>query len=190
MRKIVKRYQTVDPRGRVLARNTERLADDGYGRVSLATRTVAARCSGCGRFIGDLSELRGYCDYCRRRACCIQCETRCQVCSRRLCVGCRRGFVGQAAMTVCPICLFRLRRRQAFLDRYTLEKAAFERRMFVQRERAHLQTLYLQAERMRIMAQLQAARMRMMGQLAVMREINRLKLALFKARPFDGRYLR
>jgi len=84
-------------------------------------------------------------------------------------------------MTVCPICLVRLRQRQAVQDHLHARKVAFERQMLRQRELARLQALNLQVARIRVMAQLQSARLRTTGQLALIREMNRLKLALARA---------
>jgi len=187
VRKITKRFLTVDRAGQPLSSNSENLADDGRGRLSVTARRSATRCPSCGRPIVDVDQWRGRCDYCRVRRCCDHCETRCQVCSRVLCGHCRRGYVGQTPMSVCPICLFRLRRRQAFQDQLLLRKAAFERRMLRQRETTRLHVLHLQAARMRMMGQLQAARLRTTGQLAVIREINRLKLALARAYRYGRR---
>ena len=92
-------------------------------------------------------------------------------------------------MTVCPICLVRLRRRQVVQAQLFLRKVAFERQMLRQRELTRLQALNLQAAKARVMAQLQAARLRMTGQMAMIREMNRLKMALAKARQHGQRYL-
>ena len=181
MRRITKRFLTADRSGRVLSSNSERLTDDGRGHLNVTTRRMAAWCSSCHRPLTDTEQRRGRCDYCRRLTCCDACETRCSVCSRRLCGDCRRGFVGQTWMTVCPICLVRLRQRQAVQDHLHARKVAFERQMLRQRELARLQALNLQVARIRVMAQLQSARLRTTGQLALIREMNRLKLALARA---------
>lgn len=191
MKKILERFLTTDQSGRVLASNSKRLTDDGRGRTNLTTRSAAFYCPSCHRPITDINGLLGRCDYCRSRRCCSHCAVRCQACSRLLCGSCRRGHVGQTRIvTVCPICLVRLRQRQAFQDRLLIQKIAFQRRMLGQREVTRLRALQLQAARTRTMGQLQAARMRMTGQLALIREINRLRLALAKERRFGGRYLR
>lgn len=189
MRRITKRFLTADRLGHVLSSNSERLTDDGHGHLNVTTRRIAAWCSGCHRPLTDMEQRRGRCDYCRLRTCCDACEVRCQVCSRRLCGDCRRGFVGQTWMTVCPICLVRLRQRQVFQDQLLVRKVVFERQMLRQRELARLQALNLQAAQVRVMAQLQAARLHMTGQLALIREMNRLKLALARAYRYGPRYL-
>ncbi len=175
MRRIVKRADTRDRYGRILAYSTERLADDGRGRVHVAAHESASWCPGCNRPVRDLGEFRGCCDYCRRRGTCVHCEARCQNCSRRLCGFCRRGFAGNTVITVCPTCQAQLHQRQAFQDRLTLQKVAFDRRTVVQREWTRVQALRLQAARMRAAAQLQAARIRMARQEAAMRELSRIK---------------
>ena len=190
MRKILKRFFTTDRSGRVLASNTERLTDNGRDRLSVTTRRAAIWCPSCRRPVTDVNGLRGRCDYCRIRSCCEHCETRCQVCSRRLCGHCRRGFVGNTGATVCPFCLVRMRQRQAFQDRLLMQIIVFQRQILRQREITRLRALQLQAAKMRTMGQLQAARIRMMGQLALVKEINRLRLALAKESRRGGRYLR
>ena len=189
MRRITKRFLTADRSGHVLSSNSERLTDDGRGHLNVTTRRVAAWCSSCHRPLTDTEQRRGCCDYCRLRSCCDACEVRCHVCSRRLCGYCRRGFVGQTSMTVCPICLVRLRQRQAFQDQLLVRKIAFERQMLRQRELTRLHALNLQAARVRVTAQLQAARLRTTGQLALIREMNRVRLALAKAYRYGPRYL-
>ena len=111
MKSILKRFIVTDRSGRPIAGNTERLTDNGRGRINLTVRRSASRCSNCHKPITDINQLRGGCDYCRIRSCCDNCDTKCQVCSRRLCGRCRRGFVGYIRVTVCPICLDWLRRR-------------------------------------------------------------------------------
>jgi len=187
-KKIMKRFLTVGRTGNVLGGNTENLVDDGRGRISFTARRLAGRCPSCRRPITDVAQQVGRCDYCRRGFC-DHCATRCQVCARRLCGDCRRGFVGRTWMTVCPICLVRLRQRQAFQDQLLMRKVAFERQMLRQRELTRLQALNLQAAKARVMAQLQAARLRMTGQMAMIREMNRLNMALAKARRYGQRYL-
>lgn len=191
MRRILKRFLTRDSRGRTLASNTERLRDDGNGNLHYSHYQTATWCTGCQRPVTDLNELRGRCEFCRSRNLCSQCgEVRCQACARRLCGFCRRGFAGSTPTTVCPICLIRLHRRQAFQDRLLLQQAAFGRRRLVQSEWARLQALRLQAERLRVTGHLQAARLRLNGQMAMMREMNRLRLALANMGRHGGRHLR
>lgn len=191
MKKILKRFLTTDRTGRVLASNTERLTDDGRGRLSLTTRRAAVWCPSCHRPITDINGLLGRCDYCRLRRCCEHCAVRCRGCSRLLCGYCRRGHIGQThVFTVCPICLVRLRQRQAFQDRLLLQKIAFQRQILRQREMTRLRGLQLQAARARASGQLQAARLRTTGQLALIREINKVRLALAKLRYDYVRHLR
>ena len=194
MKKILKQHLITSQNGRVLNRNTERLADNGRGRLNLTTRSTAIYCPNCQRPVTDINKLRGRCDYCRSQSCCENCETRCQVCSRRLCGRCRRGFVGQSSsVTVCPICLNHLRQRQAFNDRLLIQKIGSQRQIMHQREVTRLRALQLQAAGMRARNriqvaginsrnQMQIAKTRMNAKLAMIREINRLKIALLKER--------
>ena len=202
MKKISKRFLVTDQSGRVLDSNTEHLTDNGRGRINLTTRRTAVRCPNCRRPITDINKQRGRCDYCRTQSCCENCETRCRVCSRMLCGRCRRGFVGQSSIiTVCPICLNNLRRRQTFNDRLLMQKNRYQRQIMYQREVARLRALQLQAAsiraRNRIQVagmnarnQIQIAKTRMNGQLALIREINRLRIALNRERRNGGRYIR
>ncbi len=202
MKKISKRFLVTDQSGRVLDGNTEHLSDNGRGRINLTTRRTAVRCPNCRRPITDINKQRGRCDYCRTQSCCENCETRCRVCSRMLCGRCRRGFVGQSSIiTVCPICLNNLRRRQTFNDRLLMQKNRYQRQIMYQREVARLRALQLQAAsiraRNRIQVagmnarnQIQIAKTRMNGQLALIREINRLRIALNRERRNGGRYIR
>lgn len=191
MKKILKQFLITGPNGKVLKRNTERLTDNGRGRLNFTTRSTAIRCPNCRRPVTDINKLRGRCDYCRAQSCCENCETRCRGCSRRLCGRCRRGFVGQSSIiTVCPICLNRLRQRQAFNDRLLIQKIRYQRQIMHQREIARLRALQLQAAGMRARNQIQIAKTRMNGKLALIREINRLKIALNKKRRNSGRNIR
>src|SRR5688572_17322684 len=108
MRRVVRRYLTRDVNGRALAVQSERLTDDGLGAMHLSSERTAASCSGCQRPGLELSELRGVCDWCHARGCCVHCLSTCQVCSRKLCGCCRLGFVGPPPLTVCAVCLQRL----------------------------------------------------------------------------------
>ena len=194
MKTILKQHLITSQNGKVLNRNTERLTDNGRGRLNLTTRSTAIYCPNCQRPVTDISKLRGRCDICRIKSCCENCETRCRVCSRRLCGRCRRGFVGQSSIiTVCPICLNHLRQRQSFNDRLLIQKIRSQRQITHQREVAKLRALQLQAAGIRSRNQIQIAGMksrnqmqvaktRMSGKLAVLREINRLKIALLKER--------
>ena len=169
MRLILRRTQTRDPRGRTLASQSERLTDDGNGRVQVTETTSAVWCPGCRRPVTNLSELHGRCDHCRVAALCVQCEVRCQACSRRLCGRCRRGFVGARAMTVCPVCLPRLFARQAYLDRLALRQQALQRASLQHRDWIRLQQLRLHLAQYRTNAQLAASRERNRTMLAIMR---------------------
>lgn len=134
MKKILKQHLITSQNGKVLTRNTERLTDNGRGRINLTTRRTATQCPNCNRPITDINKQRGRCDYCRAQSCCENCETKCQVCSRRLCGRCRRGFVGQSStITVCPICLNHLRQRQVFNDRLLIQKIRDQRQIMHQR---------------------------------------------------------
>ncbi len=187
MKKIQKRFLVTDQSGRVLDSNTEHLTDNGRGRINLTTRRTAVRCPNCRRPITDINKQRGRCDYCRTQSCCENCETRCRVCSRRLCGRCRQGFVGQSnIITVCPTCLNHLRQRQAFNDRLLIQKIRSQRQIMHQREVARLRALQLQAAGMRSRNQIQIAKTRINGKLAMIREINRLKIALLKERRSCG----
>lgn len=170
---------TRDHRGRVLASQSERLTDDGRGRVQVSETHTAVWCPGCRRPVNDISELRGHCDYCGTRGVCVRCETNCHACSRRLCGRCRRGFPGPPPMTVCPICLNRLHARQIYLDRLHLRQQALQRRSLMHREWLSLQHL-----------RLQLARLRVNGQLTAARERNRIMLALMRNRPRGPWYFR
>ena len=205
MKKILKRSLVTDQSGRVIDSNTEHLTDNGRGRINHITRRTAVQCTNCNRPITDINKQRGRCDYCRTQSCCDNCETKCKVCSRRLCSRCRRGFVGQSSIiTVCPICLNHLRQRQAFNDRLLIQKIRTQRQIIHQREVARLRALQLQAAGIRSRNQIQIAgmksrnqmqvaglksrnqmqiaRTRMNAKLAMIREINRLKIALLKER--------
>ena len=194
MKKILKQHLITNQNGKVLNRNTERLTDNGRGRLSLITRSTAIRCPNCQRLVTDINKLRGQCDYCRSQSCCENCETRCRVCSRRLCGHCRRGFVGQSSIiTVCPICLNHLRQRQMFNDRLLIQKIKDQRQIMRQRERTRLHGLRLQAAGMKARNKIQVssinarnrmqnARARMNAKLAMIREINKLKIVLLKER--------
>jgi hypothetical protein len=189
-RSILKRLITVDPSGRVLTGNTERLTDDGRGRLQVTERRIIGWCSNCRRPISDPNERYGRCDYCGRRACCERCRAVCRVCSRLLCRACRRGFAGSTLLTVCPACYVRLRQRQVFVDQMLVRKAAIQSQILRQRERTRIHALRLQAARTRMMGQLQAARIRNSGRLAVLREMNKIKMALAKSGYRRAWYLR
>lgn len=147
LRRIRKRFLTVDVFGRPLTSQTERLADDGRGHVSVVSRQLALWCPGCRRPVAGLQELRGRCDYCRVRGLCDHCETQCQACSRRLCFACRRGFIGPNAATVCPICHYRLRLRQAVVQSLWQQAVRAERSLLLQQERMRRRAAYHQAWR-------------------------------------------
>ena len=203
--KILKQHLITSPHGKVINRNTENMTDNGRGRLNYITRSTAVYCPNCRRPVTDINKLRGKCDICRIQSCCENCETKCRVCSRRLCGRCRRGFVGQSSIiTVCPIYLNHLRQRQAFNDRLLIQKIRDQRQIMHQREVARLRGLQLQAAGIRARNQIQIAGMRSRNQmqvagmksrnqmqiaktrlnakLAMIREINRLKIALLKER--------
>ena len=203
--KILKQHLIMSPHGKVLNRNSENMTDNGRGRLNYITRSTAVYCPNCRRPVTDINKLRGKCDICRIQSCCDNCETRCRVCSRKLCGRCRRGFVGQPSIiTVCPICLNHLRQRQAFNDRLLIQKIRDQRQSMRQREVATIRALQLRAAGirsrnqiqianmksrnrlqvagMRSRSQTQAARALINGKLAMIREINKLRIALLKER--------
>jgi len=159
MRRVIRRYVTRDPRGRPIFTRSERLTDDGAGHLHLNAEQIARWCSGCRRPVTELSELRGICDFCRRRECCVHCLSQCQVCSRRLCGHCRRGFAGNEALTVCAVCYDRLMDRQIMQDQLTLEQTTFDRYLAQQRLIQQVEALRQASERMQIMARFQDARL-------------------------------
>lgn len=180
MRRIVKRFLTRDPSGRPISEQTERLADDENGDLQVTHERTAVYCSGCRRGVMELSELRGICDWCHLRGCCVHCISKCQLCSRRLCGTCRRGFTGDiSTMTVCPSCHQRLDRRQGRIDerqhrqdqqlamqqalqnQLALERLRFDRQMSLRREWNEAAALQLKARDMQINAQMQMARLRL-----------------------------
>lgn len=190
MTRIVRRTLVRDPAGRPLSVQSERVTDDGSGSLQQTTERTAHWCSGCGRPVTELSELRGTCDHCRSRGCCVHCLSHCQLCARRLCGQCRHGFAGQPALTVCTTCLRKLIRRQLLQDQQaaftqelarlrTLQQsqhAIFEQELNRHRLFQHDQALRLNFERTYLMAQLQAARMGLTLNLRPRRERFVLKL--------------
>jgi len=182
MSQIIKRFITRDPRGRPLAVQTERLSDDGQGRLQLRTERSAGWCSGCHRPVADLAELRGICDSCRACGSCVHCLVTCQLCGRKLCGRCRRGFAGPPPLSVCPRCLLRLHERQVMEHRMAFQQQWLERQRMVQQERARIAGLNLAAQRLRIFGQVQAARLAFQRELARAREMNRVRLALWSQR--------
>ena len=187
MRNIFKRRLIVDGTGHTVHSNSERLTDNGSDRLNYTHRQAVIWCPSCRHPIMDVSELTGRCDYCGIKTCCSHCQTHCHVCARRLCGSCRRGFVGSRIFTVCPICLIKLRQRQYFEDQMLVRRAALQNWALRQRQVNYIHALRLQAARSRMLGQIQASRIRTSGQLAVLREINRIKLALAKLRFFNGR---
>lgn len=169
MRRVIRRSITTDAEGHALHGDTERIADDGDGRVHAVVRRSTMACQSCRRPVSETAELRGCCDHCRQRRLCVRCEKQCGVCGRNLCGHCRRGFVGAITMTVCPVCLVRLHERQAYDDRLMLERVLFERHLHQQQQMARMDALRLQAERTALMADLQGARLRLTAQLAEQR---------------------
>lgn len=160
MRRILRRYITRDASGRPISIQIERLSDDGAGSLQLSNERTARLCSGCRRPVADISEMRGMCDCCRARECCVHCLCQCHVCSRRLCGRCRRGFGGPPAVTVCGYCRERLLARQAILDERDFEQATFDRYVAQQRLVHQQETLRLEEERLQLTAEAQAARLR------------------------------
>lgn len=177
MRKILKRFITTNPAGRALNNYTERLIDDGRGQLSVTERRIQKCCPNCRTYVTN-EQIRGQCDYCRRIRCCEMCAVRCQCCSRLLCGRCRRGFIGQRLITVCPVCLTRLRQRQAFYDQQLMRKFILQKQIMRQREQSRLYALHLQTARIRMMGQLQMTRIQLQRQIATAREHQRLKIAL------------
>ncbi len=139
MKGIFKKFIKKDQHGRVLSITTERLVDNGRGRISVTTNNRVLQCPGCGRHVSDVSELRGKCHFCFSRTCCDHSESKCSVCSRRLCPVCRRGFTnGQSLVTTCPNCLVKLKNRLAYQDRLLLSKMTFDRQRALNQERVRL----------------------------------------------------
>jgi hypothetical protein len=173
MQHIDKASITRDPSGRTIAEQSEHLSDDGQGNVRVVSQRSTARCGGCRRVVADFTELRGVCDWCRMRGCCVHCISQCRICSRRLCGHCRCGFAAPAtALTVCPVCQHRLTlrqgqqdrqmmRRQAWLDRLAMERLAFERELACRRQSNETQALRLRAQGLCWATQLQTARLRL-----------------------------
>ena len=187
MRNLVKRRIIVDPTGRIIHGNSERLSDNGNDRLYYTHRQEALWCPNCKRPITNIDELTGRCDYCGTQSCCTACQTHCHVCNRRLCGRCRRGFVGSHHYTVCPSCLAKLLHRQYIEDQMLARKATYELWAIRQRQLNYIRALRLQAARARMAGQIQASRIHTSGQLAALREISKIKLALAKLRYFSGR---
>jgi hypothetical protein len=180
MRRIIKRFLTRDPQGRAISSQSEHLSDDENGDLQVTTERTAAFCTGCRRDVMELSELRGVCDWCHQRGCCVHCISKCQICARRLCGTCRRGFAGDtSSMTVCPSCHHRLDQRQHLLNQrqrqqdrqatmqqmlqnqLMIERLKFDREMSRRREWNEIAALRLKAQDMQWTAQLQVARLRL-----------------------------
>ena len=155
MRRLVRRNLVRDAAGRPLWMDSERVTEDADGSLQQTSEHTARFCSGCRRPVADLSELRGVCDWCHARGCCVQCLSQCQVCSRRLCGQCRRGFAGPPGLTVCTACQDRLIQRQLVQD----QQVQFERELARHRLHQQDQALRFDYERTFLMARLQAARM-------------------------------
>ena len=81
MRRIRKQWVVTDRRGRVLSHNGECLVDDGNGNIDVVTHRLATQCTGCGRPVLDVADMRGVCHDCGMRTLCVQCEVHCQACS-------------------------------------------------------------------------------------------------------------
>jgi hypothetical protein len=155
MRRIIRRNLIRDAAGRPLSVQSERLTDDGRGSLQQTSERTSQRCGGCSRPITDLDELRGTCDCCHTRGCCIHCVSHCEVCSRQLCGHCRRGFAGPPALTACAICQQRLLQRQELQDQHS----AFEQEMARHRLFHQEEALRLNFEKARLAAEFQAARL-------------------------------
>jgi hypothetical protein len=184
VRRILRRYVTRDPAGRVVTSRSERLTDDGAGHLHLHSEQSARVCSGCNRLVIDVSELRGICDCCGRRECCSRCIASCQVCSRRLCGRCRRGFGGPPPLTVCPSCRRQLVERRWRQDQLTEEQVAFDRHMAQQRLINQVEALRLMSERMHIQARFEAVRLGLCRQSTFERVLWLPRLVMVKA--FNG----
>jgi len=155
MTRIIRRNLFRDPAGRPFYSQSERVTDDGRGHVHQVTERTARACTGCNRPVVELSEVRGVCDWCHKRGCCVHCVSNCQVCSRRLCGHCRRGFAGPPNITVCAICQGRLIHRQTLQD----HQAAFERELARHRLFNQDQSLRLNYERTHMTAYFEAVRL-------------------------------
>lgn len=161
MARVVRRTITTTPQGAPIGGSTERIADDGNGRVHAIVRRSTMTCQGCRRPVTDTGELRGQCDCCGRRPLCSRCQQMCEVCGRSLCGTCLRGFVGNVRLRVCPGCLVRVQDRQHYEEQLMREQVAFERHLQAEREFSRLTALRLQAQRTQIVAEHQDARLRL-----------------------------
>lgn len=159
MRHIFRRYITHDAFGAPLTKRTERLRDDENGNLRLSERQLARRCSGCLRHTLDLAELRGVCDSCGIRQCCVHCVSRCGICSRQLCGQCRTGFVGDRQFTVCATCNRGLLNRQRLTDQLNLEQHTFDCWLARQRLLHQAEALRLNERRLQLAEQSQAAKL-------------------------------
>lgn len=158
MRRILRRYVVRDRLGRPISVRSERLTDDGE-HVHLSAEQQARPCGGCGRYLTEVSMLRGVCDCCGIRECCDHCIRHCQVCQRQLCGRCRQGFAGPPPVTVCASCREQLRQRRQFDDHRAAMQAAFDRHMEQQRLVNQSDRFNLDSVRTRASLQLQAARL-------------------------------
>jgi hypothetical protein len=159
MRHILRRHLVRDASGRPISVQSERLTDDGAGRLQMSNERTALLCTGCNRPVVEVAELRGLCHVCGSRECCVHCSSRCMVCSRQLCGRCRRGFTGPPPATVCATCRQRLVERQFRQDELDLQQSAFDRYVSQHRLYYQLEALRLGEERMRLMAHFQEARL-------------------------------
>lgn len=147
--RITKQFVTTDPRGKVIAYNVEHLSDDGRGRTTVVNRTIQARCRGCCRSIAVDDASTGLCDCCGRGKLCGACTCVCQVCSRRCCRRCRRGFVwGRTPINACPGCFARLNRRARYEQYELARRNALQASMMRQQARLREQAMRLQMLRM------------------------------------------
>jgi len=155
MRRIIRRDITRDTTGHVLQTGGELLTDDGHGSVFVTNRRTALWCPSCARPLTDIAEVRGRCEWCRHaRNTCVACWSRCSLCNRVLGGCCTLGFSGRTSGSVCPGCLQRLQRRQAYEDCIAARQAAGQMRILQQREQLRRYALKLQAQRFRTMTRL------------------------------------
>lgn len=150
MSRIIRRYFTHAADGTPILHRSEQVQDDGAGNLRLTERQWAQRCSGCLRHLLDLEQMRGICDVCHVRECCVHCESRCSLCARRLCGQCRIGFAGVPPRSVCAICYRRMSHRQAIEDELDQEQRAFERWLAHQRLLHQDQMLQLNQRRLEL----------------------------------------
>ena len=183
MRTILKRFVKKDCQGRILTTTSERLVDDGNGRIYLLNSNTFANCPTCNRLITDISDLKGRCQNCFANVCCSHCLSQCQLCLRFIGPYCKRGFAGQTQITVCPVCLNVLNHRQALQDKIAADKTNFERQIIIQRERIKL----LQSG---VLRQIPGGKtLSTLGQLAVMKRLRQIEQDQKERTRQNARYL-